>query len=158
MPARPTQPFRDEHRELMRHVEHLRGAARELPRLSLQERDLLVARIAAFLRDTLLPHARAEEDVLYPAWARLVGDEDAAIPMVHDHEAIAERVRDLERTGADDVDRLQELLYGLHALLVVHFEKEEAIQLPALDEHPDVARDVLARMEAQTEHHAHAHA
>ncbi|HSD78864.1 MAG TPA: hemerythrin domain-containing protein [Solirubrobacteraceae bacterium] len=156
MPARPTQPFRDEHRELMRHVEHLRGAARELPRLSLQERDLLVARIAAFLRDTLLPHARAEEEVLYPAWARLVGDEDAAIPMVHDHEAIAERVRDLERAGADDVDRLQELLYGLHALLVVHFEKEEAIQLPALDEHPDVARDVLARMEARTEHHVHA--
>ena len=42
-------------------------------------------------------HSKAEEEeVLYPEWARLVGFPDAAVPMVHDHEAIVERVERLE--------------------------------------------------------------
>jgi iron-sulfur cluster repair protein YtfE (RIC family) len=41
-----------------------------------------------------------------------------------------------------DVARLQELLYGLHALITVHFEKEEEIYLPLLDARPDVAKRV----------------
>jgi hemerythrin superfamily protein len=85
---RPTEPFRQEHEHLIEHIEHLAQAAREMPRLSEEERDLLRARILAFLRETLIPHAKAEEEILYPAWATLVGYSDAAIPMVHDHEAI----------------------------------------------------------------------
>jgi hypothetical protein len=50
--------------------------------------------------------------VLYPEWAKLVGFADAAMPMVHDHEAIVERIEQLEQTDADDFAVLQELLYG----------------------------------------------
>jgi len=145
---RPTEPFRREHRELLTHIEHLRLAAREIPTLAPDERELLVERVLDFLRGTLLPHARAEEEVLYPEWAELVGFADAAVPMVHDHEAIAERTDDLAATGPGDVDRLQQLLYGLYALVRVHFHKEEDIQLHAFDvATPDVARRVLERME-----------
>ena len=149
---RPTEPFRHEHEQLLEHIEHLGYAAREVPRLSEQERGELRKRILGFLRGTLLPHARAEEEVLYPAWAELVGFRDAAVPMVHDHEAIVARVERLEAAELRDVDTLQELLYGLQALISVHFRKEEDLQLPAFDAAPEVAAEVLERMGAAAGH------
>lgn len=156
---RPTEPFRREHEELHSHIEHLGRAAREIPHLDTAEREALVARILGFLRDTLVPHAQAEEEVLYPAWAKLVGFESAAVPMIHDHEEIVSRIERLERAGTDDIDTLQELLYGLYALVSVHFRKEEDIQLPAFDAAPaEVTQAVLERMEALAGHaHSHAH-
>lgn len=145
---RPTEPFRREHEALLEHIEHLAQAAREMPHLSEEERDVTRARILGFLRGTLMPHAKAEEEVLYPEWAELVGFADAAVPMIHDHEAIVARIERLEEADVDDVDTLQELLYGLYALISVHFRKEEDLQLPAFDAAPEVAEQVLARMGA----------
>jgi hypothetical protein len=54
----PTEPFREEREQLLEHIEHLAAAARELPRLSEEERDALRQRILGFLRGTLGP-ARA---------------------------------------------------------------------------------------------------
>jgi iron-sulfur cluster repair protein YtfE (RIC family) len=154
---RPTEPFRREHEELLSHIEHVGQAAREVPRLSEDERKALVGRILEFLQGTLVPHAQAEEAVLYPEWAKLVGFEGAAVPMVHDHVAIVERIERLAQADTADVDTLQELLYGLFALISVHFRKEEDIQLPAFDAAPpELTRSVLERMEAQSGHtHAH---
>ena len=153
---RPTEPFRREHEELLAHIEHLAHAARELPRLSEEERGVLRDRVLDFLRGTLLPHARAEEAVLYPEWARLVGFADAAVPMVHDHEAIVHRVERLEAADPGAVDELQELLYGLYALISVHFRKEEDLQLPVFDAAPEVAERVLEQM-GEAAGHAHHH-
>jgi iron-sulfur cluster repair protein YtfE (RIC family) len=156
--VRPTEPFRREHKELLSHIEHIGQAAREVPRLDRAERELLVGRIVEFLRGTLIPHAKAEEEVLYPEWAKLVGFAEAAAPMVHDHEAIVQRIERLEQADVDEVDTLQELLYGLYALIGVHFRKEEDIQLPAFDAAPpQVTEAVLERMESRTGH-AHEHA
>jgi iron-sulfur cluster repair protein YtfE (RIC family) len=155
---RSTEPFRREHAALHAHVEHIGQAAREVARLDVGEREALVGRIVEFLTGTLVPHAKAEEEVLYPEWAKLVGFEDAAVPMVHDHEAIVERIERLELADPGDVDTLQELLYGLHALISVHFRKEEDIQLPAFDAAPpEVTQAVLERMETLAGH-AHQHA
>ena len=38
------------------------------------------------------------------------------------------------------------MLYGLYALISVHFLKEEDLQLPVFDANPEVAERVLARM------------
>lgn len=146
----PTQPFRDEHAELLGHIEHIRQAARELTTLSPEERQVLVDRILDFLRQTLLPHAEAEERVLYPEWARLAGSPDAAEPMIHDHQAILARTNELAHTDPGDIDQLQELLYGLYALISVHFRKEEEIQLPALDADPETAERILQKMGTHT--------
>lgn len=155
---RPTELFRQEHVELLSHIEHIGQAARQVASLGPAEREALVDRILDFLRGTLLPHAKAEEDVLYPEWAKLVGYADAAVPMVHDHEAIVARIERLKRADADDVDTLQELLYGLYALISVHFRKEEDIQLPAFDAEPEVAAAVLEKMEGLAGHgHARGH-
>jgi len=157
--VRPTDPFRKEHEQLLEHIEHVAKAAREVPRLSDEERDALRERILRFLRGTLVPHAKAEEDVLYPEWSKLLGFPDAAAPMIHDHEAIVARIDQLARLDIHDVDALQELLYGLYALISVHFRKEEDLQLPAFDAAPpEVTEAVIARMEASTGHaRAHSH-
>ena len=154
---RPTEPFRKEHEQLLEHIEHIAKAAREMPRLSDEERDVLRDRILGFLRGTLIPHAKAEEEVLYPEWAGLLGFTDAAAPMIHDHEAIVARVDRLSIVPVTEVDTLQELLYGLHALISVHFRKEEDLQLPAFDAAPpEVTEAVLARMEHAAGHdHEH---
>ncbi len=152
---RPTEPFRSEHQELHAHIEHLREAASSIPGLSIEDREGLLGRILDFLRGTLVAHAKAEEDVLYPAWAKLVGFDQAAVPMVHDHEAIVARIERLEHTDPADTSALQELLYGLYALISVHFRKEEDIQLPAFDAAPaEVTQSVLDRM-AELSGHAH---
>ena len=46
-------------------------------------------------------------------------------------------------------DRIAALLHGLHAIVALHFAKEEEIYLPLLDEHLTAgeATDVFARME-----------
>ena len=151
MSTRPTEPFREEHAGLLPHLEQLRTAAREFPRLVPQARREAIDTACAFLRETLLPHARAEEEVLYPEWARIVGYPQAAAPMVHDHEAIVARAERLAETSPEDIETAQELLYGLHALISVHFDKEETIQLPAFDRQPaETVEEILHRM-----HHAH---
>jgi iron-sulfur cluster repair protein YtfE (RIC family) len=156
---RPTEPFRQEHEQLLEHIEHIAQAAREVPRLSDEERATLRDRILGFLRDTLIPHAKAEEEVLYPEWSRLLGFPDAAAPMIHDHEAIAARIDRLAGVDVNDVDALQELLYGLYALISVHFRKEEDIQLPAFDAAPpEITEAVIARMATASGHdHEHSH-
>jgi hemerythrin superfamily protein len=156
---RPTEPFRKEHEQLLEHIEHIAESAREVPRLSDEERQALRERILGFLRGTLIPHAKAEEKVLYPEWAKLVDFADAAAPMIHDHEAIVARIERLERADIHDIDSLQELLYGLHTLISVHFRKEEDLQLPAFDAAPPgITEAVLKGMDTETGHaHEHAH-
>ncbi len=95
---------------MLPHIEQLRTAARDFPRLSPQARREAIDTAGHFLRGTLLPHARAEEEVLYPEWARLVGYPQAAAPMVHDHEAIVSRIERLTETSAEDIETVQELL------------------------------------------------
>lgn len=155
----PTEPFRAEHREIHEHLQHLAGGARKMPGLSPSERRELRDRLLGFLNGTLIPHAQAEEQVLYPEWAKLIGFEGASIPMIHDHEAIVARVKLLEAADPDDADTLQELLYGLYALITVHFAKEEDLQLPVFDQQsPEFVQEVLARMEAAAgpgHHHEH---
>ena len=133
MTGNPTDAFRAEHRHLLDHVEHIRLAARELPELSPEERAAVIGRVVHFLRHTLAPHAETEEVLLYPEFARLLGSPQALQPMIYDHAAIRERIGELDETDIADTARLQELLYGLHALITVHFWKEEEIYLPLIE-------------------------
>jgi Hemerythrin HHE cation binding domain len=132
-----SQGYREDHEELADHVEHIRLAARELDQLSPEERATLVGRVLEFLEGRLIPHATAEEHTFYAAVAELFGSQDATAPMAYDHLAIRQRVAALRDTDPEDLAALQELLYGLYALIVVHFWKEEAIYFPLLDAEPD---------------------
>lgn len=131
-----TDAFREEHAELLEHIEQLRAVAARLPGMSPAEREAALRPLVDFLRGSLVPHAEAEEHVLYPAVAAVLGNPEATATMISDHRAIVSRIEALAATGPDDVDRLQELLYGLHALLIVHFHKEEDDYLPLLEKRP----------------------
>jgi iron-sulfur cluster repair protein YtfE (RIC family) len=145
--------FREEHAELLEHVERLRTTAAALPRLSGKERAGHRQEALEFLRRTLIPHAEAEEEVLYPAVAEILGDPRATATMISDHRAIVARIDALADADLDDVDRIQELLYGLHALLLVHFHKEEEDYLPLFEDRPD--EEVAAIFERMRHGHGH---
>jgi hemerythrin-like domain-containing protein len=127
-----TRPLLAEHERLLDHVEHIRVAAIELPSPSEEERHELIERIVSFLRDDLATHAESEERDLYPHLARLLGDPRATKPMVYDHDAIRQVTARLQEADNPEVSLLQELLYGLHALITVHFQEEE-LYLPLLE-------------------------
>jgi iron-sulfur cluster repair protein YtfE (RIC family) len=150
---RPTEAFREEHRDHLVHVESIRVAASEVTELGVEERNALVGRILEYLRKTLVPHAEWEEHVLYTAVGELLGDPRATETMARDHVAIARMIEALAEADPGDVARLQELLYGLHALIKVHFEKEEEIYLPLLDARPEVAERVVKQIGAHQRTH-----
>lgn len=151
----PTAAFREEHAALLEHVGHLRTVATGLPAKDEAKRAAELKRILEFLRGTLIPHAEAEERVLYPAVAELLGDPRATATMISDHRAIVARIDALAATPPGDVERLQELLYGLHALVIVHFHKEEDDYLPLLDARPP--QEVAALFEQMGAAHGHGH-
>ena len=89
----------------------------------------------AFLTDRVLPHEHAEDTQLYPALARPLGGQEATAPMSRTHAEI-QRLSDrigthlnLAATGDGlDVDQVEDLLaslYGLYAVLRLHFAQEE---------------------------------
>jgi iron-sulfur cluster repair protein YtfE (RIC family) len=133
MTTQETETLRQDHAKLREDVEHIRLAARELPAVSPEERHAIVGGVIDFLRETLLPHAEEEEQWLYAAVGEELGNPETTRPMTHEHIAIRARVIELAATEDSDVDRLQELLYGLYALISVHLWKEEQLYLPLLE-------------------------
>ena len=146
----PNEALREEHRHLLAHVDQIRAAGGEVIDLAPEERQALVGRILEFLRKTLVPHAEWEEQVLYAAVGKVLGNTAATATMSRDHVAIRRMIDALAEAEPSDVTRLQELLYGLHALIVVHFEKEEEIYHPLLDERPEVGEWVVRQIRAST--------
>lgn len=152
---RLTQPLRDEHRELSAHVHEILTVADALadqPPEALRDR---LSDVASFLQHDLLRHAAAEEAALYPVVGRLMGAREATATMTRDHseiEGLSEQLgRLVGRLGAGRVERAdaQRILYGLYALVSLHFAKEEEVYLPILDERltPASARRLLADLE-----------
>jgi iron-sulfur cluster repair protein YtfE (RIC family) len=154
-----TQPLREEHQELLPHVEQLRAAADgvgELPAATLRQQ---VDEAYEFLMRHLIPHAQAEERALYPVVGRMLGAPQATATMSRDHVEIGRLTEELgvlrgklgvTNLGADDVKALRRGLYGLFALVQVHFAKEEEVYLPLLDAHlaANEAQAMFAAMEA----------
>lgn len=149
MTDQPIDLFRQEHDALLGDVEGIRSLARELPRLSLSERAVALDRVLTFLQRVLAPHAEAEEKFLYPEFARILGSPNALAPMSYDHRTVDRWTEELAQADHADTDLLQELLYGLHALIRVHLSKEEEIYLPLLEAQP--ATEVHRTLEATDE-------
>ncbi|TNC24827.1 heavy metal translocating P-type ATPase [Amycolatopsis alkalitolerans] len=79
----------------------------------------------------LLPHEHAEETELYPALWPVLGSPEGTVTMSRGHAEIERLVRRLGRhlaPGAlqpDQIDDLRATLYGLDAVLTLHFAQEE---------------------------------
>jgi hemerythrin-like domain-containing protein len=132
-----SQPLRDEHKELLPHIEALRAAA-----ATVEPGRPLAPEVRAaheFLAQHLLAHALAEEEALYPVVARIMGAPKATATMSRDHEEVRRLTTELgglltEGAVSEAAARdLRRVLYGLYALVKLHFHKEEDVYLPLLD-------------------------
>lgn len=133
-PAAIGRRFASEHLDLRPRLGQLRAAADELGEVDGEHMADRLRAVHAFLADELLPHEEAEEAELYPALTVVLGGSDPTGPMSRAHVEIATQVRRLGRIleglgpggpTADDVAELRPLLYGLHAILTLHFSQEE---------------------------------
>lgn len=127
MSIRTTKQALEEHAALREHVEDLLVDARELPSSGLGGRIDVIERTATFLAEMLLPHAAAEERVLYPEAARLLEAEDASDTVAGDRAAVRELLARLALADPSDAGALQEVLYALYALLSAHLWREEEV-------------------------------
>ena len=127
--------FAAEHDDLRQALPLVRSAADELGAGSTPQAVEALYRARSALVDRLLPHEQAEEAELYPVLARTLGSTEAVAPMSRAHAEIGRLTRRLQahldaldQGGELDTDRQQDLLaclYGLHALLQLHYLQEE---------------------------------
>ena len=124
----------------------LRDAADQLVAGADRGRAAVVDSCARLLTERILPHEQAEETQLYPALARPLGSGEATATMSRTH---AEIQRLADRIGThvalaqasngiqpDQVDDLLACLYGLYALLRLHFLQEEENYFTLADNAP----------------------
>ena len=121
------ESFTERHDEFRAWTDRLRAAARALPHLDPGDRLALVADLVAFLHDRVEPHTRIDEAVLYPTAEARSGSPLAAASMAYDHLAIRSWIAKLAEAEVEDVETVQELLYGLDALIRVHLWKEDEL-------------------------------
>jgi hemerythrin-like domain-containing protein len=125
--------FREQHEVFRAWTDELRAAARIIPELEPAARFALVADLVAFLQEKIEPHTHVDELVLYPRAAARMGSPLATASMAYDHLAIRSWIAKLAEADEDDVATLQELLYGLDALIRVHLWKEDELMVHPLD-------------------------
>lgn len=151
-----TEELRAEHEQLLTHAEELRIAALELPTLAPDERRLLLDRIADFLTGPFAAYAESETRALYPYLDRLLDDRYATSGLAYDLQAVRRIATELRGANVRDTPRLQQLLYELHAIIAVHFRKEDAVYLPLLAyERTERLAHVVGAMREIRYEHAH---
>jgi hypothetical protein len=138
--------YRTEHGLLLPDVDRLRAVADRLDELAPRAAKRELAELRQFLDERLVPHEQTEDATVYPLVARAIGGEDPTAAMSRAHLEIAHLVRlfgglvdelppgDLEPLTADDLRDLRRILYGLHAILRLHFAQEEEQYLPLLED------------------------
>jgi heavy metal translocating P-type ATPase len=139
---------RSEHRELRPEVERLRALADRLDELPDARVRAELDALRLFLERRLVPHEASEGEDFLPQIAARLGGEDPTAPLARAHLEIAHRVRVLGRLiddlpadgiGADDRRDLRRVLYGLHAILALHFAEEDEQYVPLLEPEGDDA-------------------
>jgi heavy metal translocating P-type ATPase len=136
---------RAEHRELWPEIKRIRHVADCLDVLPAKTARGEVEQIHRFLTEKILPHNAAEDATVYPAVARLIGGDDPTAPMSRAHLEIAHMVRVLGRhlselppegPATEDIRDLRRILYGLDAILRLHFTQEDEAYLALMDNQP----------------------
>src|SRR6266545_2766043 len=126
--------FRDEHREFVPWLARIRTVADRLESYSPVEARDELQQIRWFLTERLPQHEEEEEAAVYPVVSRLMGGEDPMGTMARAHLEIdhlsrvfVHLVDDVPTEGpaAEDLVDLRRVLYGLHAILRLHFAQEE---------------------------------
>jgi heavy metal translocating P-type ATPase len=126
--------FRKEHREFAPELIRVRSVADRLGELPPDEVRRELEAVRRFVVERLPQHEEEEEAAVYPVVARMMGGEDPMSSMARAHIEISHLARvfrqlvdELPEEGPtpDDLVDLRRVLYGLHAILRLHFAQEE---------------------------------
>jgi heavy metal translocating P-type ATPase len=126
--------FRAEHREFAPELARVRSVADRLGELAPGEVRRELEAVRRFVVERLPQHEEEEEAAVYPVVARLLGGEDPMSSMARAHLEISHLARvfrqlldDLPEDGptSDDLVDLRRVLYGLYAILRLHFAQED---------------------------------
>ena len=124
------------HRSLRPHVGELAALAARLDSLPAREARAQLERIRDMFEKDLLPHEWEEQQTAYPLLGKLLKEEDPTGPLIQTHHEIRRLTRLFGRLVAqlpaegprpEDLRDLRRVLYGLHAILTLHFAQEEEL-------------------------------
>jgi heavy metal translocating P-type ATPase len=138
LPPELTKQLRSEHDQLIPRLDAIRDTADSLDTVSPAEAMNALQSIHSFLVDEILPHEAADEDLIYPQMSAILPGEDPMATMSRTHREIfhlvdtfQRQIADLPSDGPEPVDfrDFRRTLYGLHAILRLHFDQEEELYL-----------------------------
>ena len=145
--------IRHEHKQIHPHLDSILTAAHavgEVPRDILIE---LVHEVYGFLVNELLPHARQEDTAIYMAVEQVMGSAGATNSMKREHVGIKSYVDELSelhgsliiqhQISESTIRSLRRVLYGIHAIVMLHLTVEEDVYLPLLDTLPLESQEKL---------------
>jgi heavy metal translocating P-type ATPase len=144
IPSETTRRLAGEHRALEPFLDHMRATADALDTLEPAAARAALAEVDRTLREQVLPHERTDESDLYPSLARLLGGQDPMGSMSRTHREIHHLCRlfgrlvadgDPDGPSADERRDLRRVLYGLDAILRLHYAQEEELYETMTDEH-----------------------
>lgn len=137
------RPLHEEHQLLLPSIEELRRTADDVGIIPDRELEVALEACRMFLFERLIPHAENENTVMYPQVARLLGGPLSTDTMKQDHEevmrlaneleALSQELRAAKRLDNELAVSLRRVLYGLYAIIGLHFSKEEEVYLPLLE-------------------------
>jgi len=136
MPVSEVARLERAHQELEDVLGQLRATADRLPTLAPAAAKAVLTDIELLVRERLLRHEREDETKLYPMVERALGGDDPIAPMHHTHRAIQQLggllrglVDDMppENLDAASINDLRRLLYGLEAIVRLHFAQEDEL-------------------------------
>jgi heavy metal translocating P-type ATPase len=144
--AAVARQFATAHRTLRPEVALLLDAADRLGTDTSTDAMDAVHRAHRLLVNEIGPHEREEDRLLYPVVAQALGGRDPTGTMSRAHAEIAKLISQMglvltrigdDRPSQSDVRELRRLLYGLYALLELHFAQEDESFLSLADDATD---------------------
>ena len=124
------------HRALRPKIGELPALAVHLDELPAAEARSRLEELQQMLEKELLPHEDEEQRAAYPLIEKLLAGENPTGPLVQTHYEIrrlsrllGRLVRQLPPSGpaTEDLRDIRRVLYGLHAILTLHFAQEDEL-------------------------------
>jgi hemerythrin-like domain-containing protein len=136
---RPTQSFRREHLEVRTHLGHARQWVGELAQHKQGQQRAKAQQVVTFFEKHIAPHAQWEERVLYPLVDRLAGGGKHRFTetMRYEHRIVGRWIDELAKELAKprpDFKAFARRADQLLGLVDAHFEEEEEVLLPLIDQ------------------------
>ncbi|MBC6558992.1 heavy metal translocating P-type ATPase [Citrobacter braakii] len=136
MSAEQVAALRNEHHRLQPLLQRLTEVATLLPQASPEERRTLMKTLHDQLTQDILDHEQQDEQGLYPSMTLMLVGDDPLAAMSRSHQEIYLLVRKLGQLSIllqstdgspGTVQDIQQCLYGLEAILRLHFAQEEEL-------------------------------